>query len=472
MSVKSIISLLILTTFMLILAACGGQPANDKDVAVAVATEVETQATGIQAESVSTDGWQSYSNPEGFTIAFPPHWEQSGPSDPNSPLQQIALTGPEGAVELMWGTGLGGGCLPDEVQAIAVAQGELDSCYVKKEDGTEAWEQIYATLPNPDVGFGARGYTLSAAPNAHETLLAIFSTLSFAEADSTAGGAAATDTQTFNVRIDPEQAPNAPVVLYAETPGTATGARNHLYVEGNGSQVLTFELPPGEYSFYGYQTSSSGPEIDYFGAWSPAGGLALVDTATVDEVVLSRPTDYCNPDEQLIWPSPDGGRFPPTNSPEQLMYRGCTTAPAPLESTTVDTTHWYRLTNQFLGEGRSLDSDESEPYLAESGDYSGQYWKLTPLDDDYYRLTNEFLGEDKSLDSDENAPFMGESGDYSGQYWKLTPLGDGYYRLTNEFLGVDKSLDTYSNNDSALLMSDSGDYSGQFWLLTPLGPIE
>lgn len=63
----------------------------------------------------------------------------------------------------------------------------------------------------------------------------------------------------------------------------------------------------------------------------------------------------------------------------------------------------------------------------------------------YYRLTNSYLGEASSLDTAPdapNAPFMAKSGDYSGQYWKFT-FHDGCYRLTNMFLGPDRSLDTY-----------------------------
>jgi hypothetical protein len=96
----------------------------------------------------------------------------------------------------------------------------------------------------------------------------------------------------------------------------------------------------------------------------------------------------------------------------------------------IDTTQWYRLTNQFLGEGRALDTyadGENAPFMGQTGDYSGQYWKLTPIGDGWYRLTNQFLGDGRALDTyadGENAPFMGQTGDYSGQAWKLTPMGE------------------------------------------------
>ena len=141
----------------------------------------------------------------------------------------------------------------------------------------------------------------------------------------------------------------------------------------------------------------------------------------------------------------------------------------------IDTNQWYRLTNSFLGEDYALDTygDTHEPFMGDSGNYSGQYWKFTSEGNGYYRLSNMFLGDGRSLDtySDTHEPFMGDSGNYSGQYWKLTPLGDGNYRLTNMFLGDGRSLDTYSDT-FAPFMGDTGNYSGQFWKLTPLGSIE
>ncbi len=139
-----------------------------------------------------------------------------------------------------------------------------------------------------------------------------------------------------------------------------------------------------------------------------------------------------------------------------------------------DPNRWYRLTNMFLGDGRSLDtySDAlNAPFMGNTGYYSGQYWRITPLGGGYYRLTNMFLGDGRSLDTYSgalNAPFMGNTGYYSGQYWRITPLGGGYYRLTNMFLGDGRSLDTYSGALNAPFMGNTGYYSGQYWRITPL----
>ncbi|MGQ7844691.1 M12 family metallopeptidase [Granulosicoccus sp. 3-233] len=142
--------------------------------------------------------------------------------------------------------------------------------------------------------------------------------------------------------------------------------------------------------------------------------------------------------------------------------------PGPFES------GWYRFTNRFLDTGRALDTysnANNSPFMGTSGRYSGQYWKITPLQGrpGYYRLTNYFLGEERSLDTysnGNNVPFMGQTGNYSGQMWKFLPTGGGYHRLTNSFLGIGRSLDTYSNANNAPFMGNTGNYSGQHWMIT------
>jgi hypothetical protein len=139
----------------------------------------------------------------------------------------------------------------------------------------------------------------------------------------------------------------------------------------------------------------------------------------------------------------------------------------------IDDRYYYRLTNSYLGEAYSLDTGPdapNAPFMAKSGNYSGQYWKLS-FHGGCYRLTNMLLGPDRSLDTysdGKNAPFMGRSGAESGQRWHVTPAGDGYLRLTNDFLGNSRSLDTHSGSEHQPFMGGSDNYSGQFWKLSRL----
>lgn len=155
-----------------------------------------------------------------------------------------------------------------------------------------------------------------------------------------------------------------------------------------------------------------------------------------------------------------------------------TPAVEPTTAGNIDPNLWYRLTNTFLGAGRSLDTygdGTNAPFMGETGDFSGQFWRLTPYADGTYRLTNRFLGEGRSLDTysdGANDPFMSETGNFSGQFWTLNLQSDGTYRLTNQFLGEGRSLDTYSGGTNAPFMGETGNFSGQFWILTPIEPIK
>ena len=90
---------------------------------------------------------------------------------------------------------------------------------------------------------------------------------------------------------------------------------------------------------------------------------------------------------------------------------------------------YHRLTTEWQGEGKSLDvvndGENNKLQLANTGNYSGQHWKITP-ENGYYRLTTEWQGEGKSLDvvndGENNKLQLANTGNYSGQHWKITPI--------------------------------------------------
>lgn len=146
------------------------------------------------------------------------------------------------------------------------------------------------------------------------------------------------------------------------------------------------------------------------------------------------------------------------------------TPPAQAGATAFDTRFYYRLTNDFLGQGKSLDVYNDGSYrlrMSESTDSPEQLWKLVDSGGEKYSIRNAYLGNYYSLDvinDDKNdTPFVAESGNYSGQVWTLTPWGDGTFKLTNDFTGPEKSLDTYSDTHQPFL--STGNHSGQHWRL-------
>ncbi len=143
----------------------------------------------------------------------------------------------------------------------------------------------------------------------------------------------------------------------------------------------------------------------------------------------------------------------------------------------IDPNSYYRLTTKWQGASKSLDvlngGNHDQLRMADTGNFSGQNWKFTPVLDGYYRLTTEFQGPGKSLDvvndgAGNNKLILGQTGKRTGQAWKITPVGGGFNRLTTNWQGIGKSLDVVNdgNKNNQLLLVDSGILSGQYWKIT------
>lgn len=152
-----------------------------------------------------------------------------------------------------------------------------------------------------------------------------------------------------------------------------------------------------------------------------------------------------------------------------------------VQAQSIEPDIYYRLTTQWQGDGKSLDvindGTNNQIHLAQTGDYSGQYWKFTPSGNGYYRITTQWLGDGKSLDvvndGRNNQLQLADSGNYSGQFWRVIPIGNGYFRLTTQWRGDGKSLDVINDGrNNRLQLADTGNFSGQFWKLTPFQPAQ
>lgn len=95
---------------------------------------------------------------------------------------------------------------------------------------------------------------------------------------------------------------------------------------------------------------------------------------------------------------------------------------------------------------------------------------MMPTGDGFYRLTTEWQGDNKSLDGVNDGKKndqlkLAQTGDYSGQRWKITPVGDGFYRLTTEWQGGNKSLGIINDgkNKNQLILADTSDSVKQYW---------
>lgn len=150
-----------------------------------------------------------------------------------------------------------------------------------------------------------------------------------------------------------------------------------------------------------------------------------------------------------------------------------------VRSASVDTSYYYRLTNDYTGLSKALDvipDGSGALQIADAGAFSGQYWRFVRLfDGPKYALRTLYLGDAFSLDvindqgTDSRIVHLAATGAYTGQYWTLTAWGDGSYRLSNDFTGLDKHLDVY--NDTLQPMLDTGNHSGQHWRLSQIEKI-
>ncbi len=65
-----------------------------------------------------------------------------------------------------------------------------------------------------------------------------------------------------------------------------------------------------------------------------------------------------------------------------------------VEEQEFDPDYYYRLTTQCQGDQMSLDivndgKNNNKLQLTTTGNYGGQHWNITPIDDGFYRLTTE-----------------------------------------------------------------------------------
>jgi hypothetical protein len=146
--------------------------------------------------------------------------------------------------------------------------------------------------------------------------------------------------------------------------------------------------------------------------------------------------------------------------------------PLSVQAQDFDNGRYYRLTTMWQGDGKSLDvvndGVNNQLILADTGNYSGQYWKFTNLGGGYYRLTTQWQGTGKSLDVVNDGVndklILAETGNYSGQHWRIERQPNGYFRLTTQWQGTGKSLDVVNDGtNNRLRLAPSGDFSGQYW---------
>ena len=165
--------------FAVALASCNSLAGNRQATSPSVTPSPSEAESLNQTSSSGTEpAWKKYTNEEvGFSIHYPSNWrEEDLPDENQGQMQHIALKGPEGGVELIWGTGLGGAC-PEGYQPLDLAKGNWPACHTQKEDGTDLW--ILAGQPLGNTNLTGFLYTNDTTSKSRTVVLQVISTLSF-----------------------------------------------------------------------------------------------------------------------------------------------------------------------------------------------------------------------------------------------------------------------------------------------------
>ena len=139
---------------------------------------------------------------------------------------------------------------------------------------------------------------------------------------------------------------------------------------------------------------------------------------------------------------------------------------------------YYRLTNFFLGQVRSLsvDPENNVIKMAPTGMYTGQLWKILPQGNNTYKLSCYWQGEGKVIDvindGQNNRMILTDNANYSGQYWTIQKVDEGYFRLINGWQ-TEKSLDVAgSKTGDEAYLKPIGEFEGQIWNIFEVEEIE
>ena len=145
-----------------------------------------------------------------------------------------------------------------------------------------------------------------------------------------------------------------------------------------------------------------------------------------------------------------------------------------------DSRYWYKIKNagrrgmslDVVNDGNQLRDGKIQ--LAADGDFSGQYWQLSPsrTEPGAYNLCTMWLGRGRALDvygNDKMTPHLTEAGNYSGQQWQINSYGDGTWRLTNLY-SEDLVLAAGGSSNGVHLRDPQGSPASR-WILQLERPI-
>lgn len=161
-----------------------------------------------------------------------------------------------------------------------------------------------------------------------------------------------------------------------------------------------------------------------------------------------------------------------------LRVRDTKNTPGQLWKRTPAKNGGYFISNRRYGNRLALEAIAKGDYadklrMSKSDNLGNQVWEIKPVGNDYFNLTTSVHKGNKFLDinaSKKDRVTMAKSGNSAGQKWKFTPVGNGYYRITNESLGKGKSLEAVTFSKYVVEMVKTSDKDlGQLWKIERIG---
>ncbi len=140
---------------------------------------------------------------------------------------------------------------------------------------------------------------------------------------------------------------------------------------------------------------------------------------------------------------------------------------------------YYRITNNWLGDGHALTHTKSTHRflrMRDSGNKEGQLWKKIPAKNGAFYIVNKRYGDSFAMEAIYSGQFidkmqMRKTGDFGNLMWLMKPDGRGFYTLTtglHDYEKKNRSLDVDGKATDRVKMAQTGNFSGQKWKVTPV----
>jgi hypothetical protein len=208
----------------------------------------------------------------------------------------------------------------------------------------------------------------------------------------------------------------------------------------------------------------------------PSETIELIDGQPIRSEAALRARLQAGPPMALHVRNPATGRVRIENVPAQGVAGGPNFGPVVAGGGGgVNSASQFRLTNEFLGTGRSLrTSRQGRLSMADSTQSASQRWQFFPVDGGQYRLVNVALGPDWSLTATPGSDFptMEQTDENSlRQLWHVSPGRGNYVQILHKYRGENWALDNDVAGENDPILSRRGDNGGQMWGFSQLAAI-